>query len=477
MVEIFDGDYKAYITNENIIIQHNQYNKVLNINKNTSKIFESDLSILNQIKKTTINSFKPHAILGIISIEDIEILILVKSAFFIGKIEEAEIFRINEVELIPIVPNYKIDNISNEIKNISDGIKKLYTLGFFYSFNYDLTNSIQNQSKMKGIDILTSANKKYFWNFCLYKKFYLTNYDMNFNSNNYDNDNDNDYDDNNNKFNKNGNEKINRKGNENKNENENENENGKSNEAYNSNEINSIPKVNKIWMIVCIYGYFGTINSQINTNKIEVHLISRRSIFHSGTRYLTRGIDDNGHVANHLETEQIVKFNQNLFSFLQLRGSVPIFFEQPGISAQTIITRNSDMTAPAFKKHIDEIKEDFNYIYLVNLMNVNKPNEQIITQNYETQIKNIEVNNCKYLYWDFQNQCKFDNYENLDNFVDNLESVFKIFKYYHENNKGEILKKQNGIIRTNCLDCLDRTNVIQARIAWKSLQRHVKYII
>jgi phosphatidylinositol-bisphosphatase len=228
-------------------------------------------------------------------------------------------------------------------------------------------------------------------------------------------------------------------------------------------------------MVVCIYGYVGTINSQINSNKIEVHLISRRSIFHSGTRYLTRGIDDNGHVANYVETEQIVKCNQNLFSYLQLRGSVPIFFEQPGISAQTIITRNSEMTTPAFKKHINEIKEDFNYIYLINLMNVNKPNEQIITQNYETQIKNIEVNNCKYLYWDFQNQCKFDNYENLDIFVDNLESVFKIFKYFHEDNKGEILRQQNGIIRTNCLDCLDRTNVIQARIAWRSLERHVKF--
>ena len=468
MVEIFDGDYRAFITNENIIIQHNQYNKVLNIDKNSSKICESDLSILNQIKKKTINSFKPHAILGIINIENIEILILVKTAFFIGKIEEAEIFRINEVELIPILTNDKIENLSSEIKNISDGIKKLYTLGFFYSFNFDLTNSIQNQSKMRLVDILTSANKKYFWNFCLYKKFYLTNNEGNFNNNDNDNYNYN--------YNNNFNDDNNENGIDNRYKNRNKSDSNLNfNSNSNSNEIVSIPKVNKIWMVVCIYGYVGTINSQINSNKIEVHLISRRSIFHSGTRYLTRGIDDNGHVANYVETEQIVKCNQNLFSYLQLRGSVPIFFEQPGISAQTIITRNSEMTTPAFKKHINEIKEDFNYIYLINLMNVNKPNEQIITQNYETQIKNIEVNNCKYLYWDFQNQCKFDNYENLDIFVDNLESVFKIFKYFHEDNKGEILRQQNGIIRTNCLDCLDRTNVIQARIAWRSLERHVKF--
>jgi len=62
MVEISDGDYRAFITNENIFIQHNQYDKVLNIDKLTSKICESDLSILEKIKKTA-NSIKTHAIL------------------------------------------------------------------------------------------------------------------------------------------------------------------------------------------------------------------------------------------------------------------------------------------------------------------------------------------------------------------------------------------------------------------------------
>ena len=29
-----------------------------------------------------------------------------------------------------------------------------------------------------------------------------------------------------------------------------------------------------------------------------------------------------------------------------------------------------------------------------------------------------------------------------------------------------LLKQQQGIFRTNCMDCLDRTNVIQSQIAW-----------
>lgn len=42
-------------------------------------------------------------------------------------------------------------------------------------------------------------------------------------------------------------------------------------------------------------------------------LISRRSRFRLGTRFKRRGIDDDGHVANFVETEQ-VNTNINTFS-------------------------------------------------------------------------------------------------------------------------------------------------------------------
>ena len=33
------------------------------------------------------------------------------------------------------------------------------------------------------------------------------------------------------------------------------------------------------------------------------------------------------------------------------------------------------------------------------------------------------------------------------------------------NNDGTILKLQRGVMRTNCMDCLDRTNVVQSVVA------------
>lgn len=44
-----------------------------------------------------------------------------------------------------------------------------------------------------------------------------------------------------------------------------------------------------------------------------------------------RGVNDDGHVANFVETEQIIMLGNEETSFTQIRGSVPIFWEQPGV--------------------------------------------------------------------------------------------------------------------------------------------------
>jgi len=61
---------------------------------------------------------------------------------------------------------------------------------------------------------------------------------------------------------------------------------------------------------------------------MDVMLINRRRRAMSGTRFLSRGIDDDSNVANFVETEIIVAYNQHFFSFNQIRGSIPLFWEQ-----------------------------------------------------------------------------------------------------------------------------------------------------
>ena len=48
-----------------------------------------------------------------------------------------------------------------------------------------------------------------------------------------------------------------------------------------------------------------------------------------------RGVDDSGHVANFVETEQLIhveSLNNLILSYVQTRGTVPLFWEQPGLN-------------------------------------------------------------------------------------------------------------------------------------------------
>ena len=45
-------------------------------------------------------------------------------------------------------------------------------------------------------------------------------------------------------------------------------------------------------------------------------------------RFCVRGVDDDGHVANFAETEQLVTLDKSCTSFVQIRGSVPLFWDQ-----------------------------------------------------------------------------------------------------------------------------------------------------
>jgi hypothetical protein len=59
-------------------------------------------------------------------------------------------------------------------------------------------------------------------------------------------------------------------------------------------------------------------------------VISRRSRYRAGLRYQRRGVDEEAHVANFVETETIMRVErekqQNVFSYVQLRGSSTCWF-------------------------------------------------------------------------------------------------------------------------------------------------------
>lgn len=100
-----------------------------------------------------------------------------------------------------------------------------------------------------------------------------------------------------------------------------------------------------------------------NTEKpFLLTLVSRRSVKRAGLRYLRRGVDEEGDTANGVETEQILSDpdwapSSKVHSFVQLRGSIPIFFSQSPYSFKPVpqIQHSDETNAKAFKKHFGKI--------------------------------------------------------------------------------------------------------------------------
>jgi G3E family GTPase len=64
--------------------------------------------------------------------------------------------------------------------------------------------------------------------------------------------------------------------------------------------------------------------------------------------------------------------------------------------------------------------------------------------------------------FDFHAECSGDNFQMvLDNMVSSIRNnVLNSFGFFITNTATGQAKMQRGVYRTNCLDCLDRTNVV-----------------
>ena len=83
------------------------------------------------------------------------------------------------------------------------------------------------------------------------------------------------------------------------------------------------------WILPISLGCAVQKSCNVFSNFVTVTVIGRRSRRYAGTRYLKRGASDSGDVANDVEVEQIVEDGNGHFSsFVQMRGSIPLFWAQ-----------------------------------------------------------------------------------------------------------------------------------------------------
>ncbi|KAL1743446.1 SacI homology domain-containing protein [Schizophyllum fasciatum] len=204
---------------------------------------------------------------------------------------------------------------------------------------------------------------------------------------------------------------------------------------------------------------------------VDYMVISRRSRDRAGLRYQRRGIDDDARVANFVETETVMRVERegshNVFSYLQIRGSIPLFWSQTGYGLKPPPVLAADHTPAqnidAMKRHFERTLSRYGPHTIVNLAEQNGK-EGAITGKYREFAEEIGLPDVHYHEYDFHAETKGMKYENIAKLITALERTFEHQGYLWISG-DRLMSTQKGVFRTNCIDCLDRTNVVQSAFA------------
>ncbi|KAL1965907.1 hypothetical protein VTN77DRAFT_5040 [Rasamsonia byssochlamydoides] len=287
------------------------------------------------------------------------------------------------------------------------------------------------------------------------------------------------------------------------------------------------------YILPVIFGMLRITPAKVKSTSFTFALITRRSRYRGGTRFFSRGIDEHGHVSNYNETEQVIILNdaagglagfaggqamQNgkagqdlqVLSFVQTRGSVPVFWTEVNNLRYTpkLQVRGAEIAVEAARKHFAEQIRIYGENYLVNLVNqkgreerVKRAYEQLVrllvSSPTETTESDLPVTNEKvhvvepeqrkqdmdrlhYVYFDFHNETKGLKWHRAQLLLDRLTDGLMRGQYFRgvenpgdPNGQLDIRTLQTSVVRTNCMDCLDRTNVVQSMLGRWTVTRQL----
>ncbi|EHB03587.1 Synaptojanin-2 [Heterocephalus glaber] len=226
------------------------------------------------------------------------------------------------------------------------------------------------------------------------------------------------------------------------------------------------------WLLKVICGVVAIRTVYASHKQAKACLISRISCERAGARFHTRGVNDDGHVSNFVETEQTIYMDDGVSSFIQIRGSVPLFWEQPGLqvgSHHLRLHRGLEANAPAFDRHMVFLKEQYGKQVVVNLLG-SRGGEEVLNRAFKKLLwASCHAVDTPMINFDLYQFAKGGKLEKLENLLrPHLKLHWDDFDVF---TKGENVSPrfQKGTLRMNCLDCLDRTNTVQSFIALEVL--------
>ena len=275
------------------------------------------------------------------------------------------------------------------------------------------------------------------------------------------------------------------------------------------------------YILPVMFGMMRISQARVKSALFTLTLITRRSRYRAGTRYFSRGIDEDGHVSNFNESEQIVILNDNseglggfsggggmqngrpvrdgqevqILSYVQTRGSVPVYWAEVNTLNYTprLQIRGVDTAVRPAQLHFEEQIKLYGENYLVNLVN-QRGREVKVKEAYEQMVhtlvsspseaqqgdlhtseklhliepskKRSIFDRLHYIYFDFHNETKGLKWHRALLLLDELKDGLIQGGYFRGvdmpgdvQGQLEVRYQQSAVVRTNCMDCLGNITI------------------
>ncbi|KAI8457455.1 SacI homology domain-containing protein [Phakopsora pachyrhizi] len=278
------------------------------------------------------------------------------------------------------------------------------------------------------------------------------------------------------------------------------------------------------WVLPLIYGFVDQSKLNVLGRTVYVAVIARRSRHFAGARFLKRGVSEDGYVANEVEIEQIVtdavttalhipdpscrenfdarKPNPRYTSYVQLRGSIPLLWNQDATITKAKPPIEFSTIDPYFSGaalHFDDLFCRYGApITVLNLIKEKErqPRECRLLPEFKQCVEYLNQflpspDLLEYNGFDMSAAQRSRQVDVISYLTGVAEEVIHKTKFFHsgpepryrlfetdeivfnddgEPDESEETQKivfrpapslQFGLCRTNCIDCIDRTNAAQ----------------
>ncbi|KAF9888752.1 hypothetical protein FE257_008327 [Aspergillus nanangensis] len=421
-------------------------------------------------------------ILGIIKLKLDKYIIVITKAQPMGRLRGHMVYKVAATEFLPLRERPLHDHDEDTYLSL---LKELIRTGpMYFSYALDLTNSFQRQSQSDpSLPVWKRADDRFFWNRFIQSD--LIDFSLG---------------------------------------------------QHDSTGVRYGPQPGvDPYILPVMFGMLRITPAKVKSTSFTFALITRRSRHRGGTRYFSRGIDEKGHVSNYNETEQIVILNDatgglsgfaggqsmtkekagdagqdlQVLAFVQTRGSVPVYWAEVNNLKYTpkLQVRGVESAVDAASKHFTEQIRLYGENYLVNLVNqkgrearVKDAYEQLIrilvspttetTEVDQTSSEKVHLlepeqrqkvlDRLHYIYFDFHNETKGLKWHRAELLLERLMAGLNAGGYFRgvedpgvPGGQLDARSTQTSVVRTNCMDCLDRTNVVQSMLGRWALTRQL----